>query len=151
MNTALDSLKDNPQTSFWYPKFLFFTKDTAASLPNSFITLSLVSNFGTFMLYMLTCGIAVVAFREHHMFNGIKHFAIPVFGLLANFSCMLFYLIGPWTVANMSWKESYLALAIAAGWGLYGAYYFSRASKAKGRAVLLTEKPVAASPVGAAG
>ena len=143
MNTALDSLKDNPQTSFWYPKFLFFTKDGAASLPNSFITLSLVSNFGTFMLYMLTCVIAIVAFREHHSFNGFKHMVVPVFGLLANFACMLFYLVAPLTVANMSWKESYLALGIAAVWGLYGAYYFSSASKKKGREVL-TAKPAEA-------
>ena len=147
MNTALDSIKDNAQTAFWYPKFLFFSKDSAANIPNSFITLSLVSNFGTFMLYMLTCAVAIVAFREHQMFNGIKHMVIPVFGLLANFACMLFYLIGPWTVNNMSWKESYLALGIAGVWGLYGAYYFSQAGKKKGKSVLVS-KP-ADSPVGA--
>jgi amino acid transporter len=144
MNTALDSLKDNPQTPFWYPKFLFFSKDTAANLPNSFLAASLVSNFGTFMLYMLTCVIAIVAFREHHMFNGIKHMVIPVFGLVANFLCMLFYLVGPFTVNGMSWKESYLALGIAAVWGAYGAVYFARSSKKKGKAVLIA-KPAGAS------
>jgi len=139
MTTALDSIKDNPQTSFWYPKFLFFSKEWAAALPNSFITLSLVSNFGTFLLYMLTCVIAIVAFRQHHMFNGIKHVVIPVFGLLANFACMSFYLIGPWTVNNMSWKESYLALGIAGVWGIYGAIYFAMSSKKKGRTVLVAK------------
>ena len=64
---------------------------------------------------------------------------------------MLFYLVGPWTVAGMSFWEPYVALGFVAVWGLYGGYYFSRASKAKGRAVLLTEKPPVASPVGAAG
>ena len=44
---------------------------------------------------MTTCIVAIVAFREHHRFNGFKHMFIPVFGLLANFGCMLFYLVGP--------------------------------------------------------
>ena len=43
-----------------------------------------------------------------------KHVAVPVFGLLANLLCMLFYLIGPFSVAGMSWKEPYVALGIAA-------------------------------------
>jgi amino acid transporter len=134
--------------SFWYPKFLVFTKDFAANLPNSFIVVSLVSNFGTFMLYMLTCIIAIVAFREHHTFNGFKHMVVPVFGLVANLGCMLFYLIGPWTVTGMSVLEPYLALGIAGVWGLYGAAYFAYASKKKGRTVLVTSKqaePVVAS------
>jgi amino acid transporter len=141
MTTALDSLKDNPQTPFWYPKFLFFSKDAAAALPNSFIVASLVSNFGTFLLYMLTCIIAIVAFREHHTFSGFKHVVVPVFGLIANLGCMLFYLIGPWTVNNMSPLEPYVALGIAAAWGLYGVGYFYYSSSKKGRKVLLTDKP----------
>jgi hypothetical protein len=59
---------------------------------------------------MTTCIVAIVAFREHHMFNGFKHMVVPVFGLLANFACMLFYLIGPWSVPGMSVKEPYIAL-----------------------------------------
>ena len=76
--------------------------------------MTLVSNFGTFLLYMLTCFIAIVAFREHHMFNGFKHMVVPMFGLVANLLCMLFYLIGPFMVAGMSLKEPYIALAICA-------------------------------------
>ena len=66
---------------------------------------------------MLTCIIAIVAFREHHMFNGFKHMVIPVFGLLANFACMLFYIIGPFMVAGMSWHEPFVALGFCALWG----------------------------------
>jgi hypothetical protein len=90
---------------------------------------------------MTTCIIAIVAFREHHMFNGFKHLVVPVFGLLANFACMLFYLIGPWTVAGMSVKEPYIALGVAAVWGIYGLIYFARSSKAKGKEMILTAKP----------
>ena len=44
------------------------------------------------------------------MFNGFKHLVIPVFGLLANLACMLFYIVGPFVVAGMSWKEPFVAL-----------------------------------------
>ena len=60
--------------------------------------MTLASNFGTFMLYGLTCVIAIVAFREHHSFSGLKHMVIPVFGVAANLLCMLFYLVGPFCV-----------------------------------------------------
>ncbi len=139
---ALNSaLTDSQKASFWYPKFLVFSKDFAASLPNSLLVATLVSNFGTFLLYMLTCIIAIVAFREHHSFHGFKHVVVPVFGLLANLACMLFYIIGPSVVSGMSPKEPYVALGIAGVWGLYGLGYFVFASKKKGRSILLTSKP----------
>ncbi len=126
--------------NIWY-SFGIFAPETYAKLPNTLLIVTLVSNFGTFLLYMTTCIIAIVAFREHHMFNGFKHLVVPVFGLLANLACMLFYLIGPWTVAGMSVKEPYIALGVAAVWGIYGWYYFAKSSKAKGKAMILTEKP----------
>ena len=136
--TALDPKYHN----VWY-SFGIFSPETYAKLPNTLVIVTLISNFGTFLLYMLTCYVAMVAFKEHHSFNGFKHLVIPIFGLVANLCCMLFYLIGPFTVAGMSWKEPYIALAFCGAWGLYGAYYFLKASKAKGREVLLSAKPIA--------
>ena len=101
------------------------------------VIVTLISNFGTFLLYMLTCIIAIVAFREHHTFSGFKHMFVPIFGLVANLLCMLFYLVGPFTVSGMSWKEPYIALLVVGLWGGYGALYFMRTSKAKGRAVMV--------------
>ena len=101
----------------------------------------MISNFGTFLLYMTTCVIAIVAFKEHHTFNGFKHFFVPIFGLLANLACMLFYLIGPFMVSGMSWKEPYIALGVAAMWGVYGVVYFRKRSAQLGKPVFLAEKP----------
>ncbi|MGO8690352.1 MAG: APC family permease [Thermoguttaceae bacterium] len=147
MNTALT---DAQKHSIWYPSFLLFSADTAKGLPNSLLIVTLASNFGTFMLYGLTCIIAIVAFREHHSFSGIKHFVIPVIGVVANLGCMAFYVVGPFCVSGMSMKEPYIALGVAAVWGLYGWWYFARSSKIKGRAVLVA-KPVNGDdlPVGA--
>jgi APA family basic amino acid/polyamine antiporter len=126
--------------NFWY-SFGIFSPETYAAMPNTLVIVTLISNFGTFLLYMITCWIAMVAFKEHHSFNGIKHVVIPVLGLLANLVIMLFYLVGPFTVAGMSWKEPYIALGVCAAWGIYGAIYFLKSSKAKGKEVLLSSKP----------
>ena len=106
--TSIKALPHN----VWY-SFGIFSHDMAAKIPQSLLVVTLVSNFGTFLLYMMTCIVAIVAFREHHTFNGFKHVFVPVFGLVANLLCMLFYLVGPFMVPGMSWKEPYVALAFA--------------------------------------
>ena len=113
---------------------------TSPKIPQSLLVVTLVSNFGTFLLYMMTCIIAMVAFREHHTFNGFKHVVVPLFGLVANLLCMLFYLIGPFTVPGMSPREPFIALGCVAIWGIYGAIYFFSSSKKKGVSVYVTSK-----------
>ena len=89
---------------------------------------------------MMTCIVAIVAFREHHTFNGFKHMVVPVFGLLANLACMLFYLVGPFTVPGMSSKEPYIALGVGGALGrLRVGATSSRTSKAKGLPAFATE------------
>ena len=126
--------------NFWY-SIGIFKPHAYVTLPNSVLIITLISNFGTFLLYMTTCIVAIVAFREHHSFNGFKHMFIPVFGLLANFGCMLFYLVGPFSVSGMSPKEPYIALAFAALWALCGFMYFWKSSKAKGKEMILSARP----------
>lgn len=115
----------------------YFSHDKMAALPNSLLAVTLTSNFGTFILYALSCMLCIVAFHKRSDFSLIKHLLIPGFGLLANLGCMAFYLIGP-TLGYGTVKEPLIALLIAGIWGLYGAFYFLRSSKAKGKAVLLT-------------
>jgi amino acid transporter len=126
--------------NIWY-SIGIFSPHAYVTLPNSMLIITLISNFGTFLLYMTTCIVAIVAFREHHSFHGFKHVFIPVFGLLANFGCMLFYLIGPFSVAGMSVKEPYIALGFSALWIIIGAIYLASTSKSKGKEILLTSKP----------
>jgi basic amino acid/polyamine antiporter, APA family len=130
-----DTIKTLPH-NIWY-SFGIISHDAAANIPQSLLIITLASNFGTFLLYMMTCIIAIVAFREHQAFHGFKHVVVPVFGLLANLLCMLFYLIGPFSVAGMSWKEPFVALGIAAVWGLYGVVHFYTSSKKKDKPVMV--------------
>ena len=134
-----DTVKGLPQ-NIWYSVGIW-SHDFAAKIPQSSVVVTLVSNFGTFLLYMMTCIVAIVAFREHHTFSGFKHMFIPLFGVAANLMCMLFYLIGPFMVNGMSWREPYFALAIVAVWGIYGLVYFKSSSSRKGREIYVTAAP----------
>ena len=117
----------------------YLPHDTLAALPNSLLAITLTSNFGTFILYALSCFLCIVAFHGRPDYSFIKHKLIPGFGLLANLVCMGFYVAGP--VFNLgTLKEPLLALGISAVWGIYGAIYFLRSSKAKGKEILLTSR-----------
>jgi basic amino acid/polyamine antiporter, APA family len=121
-------------SSFGYP-----SHNMLAALPNSLLAITLTSNFGTFILYALSCFLCIVAYHKRPDYNPVKHLFIPGFGLLANLICMAFYLIGPAFNLGTS-KEPLLALGISVAWGIYGAIYFLKSSKKKGRTVLLTSK-----------
>jgi len=112
-------------------------------LPNSLLTVTLASNFGTFLLYMLSCLTCIVCFHRHPKFKFFRHLVIPLFGLFANLACMAFYVIGPFLGYGTK-MEPLLALGIAAVWGIYGAIYFFRSSKATGRTTLITSRAGAA-------
>jgi amino acid transporter len=136
-DATIDALPHN----FLY-KIGLFHNALASKIPQSFLWVTLVSNFGTFLLYMMSCLVAIVAFHEHHMHNFFKHKFIPIFGLLANLLCMVFYLVGPFFVNGMSWKEPYVALGVAAVWGIYGVIFFLRRSKKLGRDIFIAKPAV---------
>jgi amino acid transporter len=117
----------------------YLSHDTLAKMPNSLLMSTLVSNFGTFILYALSCTLCFIAYHKRPDHSFLKHTLIPVFGILANVGCMMFYLIGPFLGIGTA-KEPLGAIGIAFLWGLYGAVYFMKSSKAKGKAVLLTNK-----------
>jgi APA family basic amino acid/polyamine antiporter len=120
---------------FW-SSFGYTTHDKMAALPNTFLTTTLASNFGTFLLYMLSCITCIVCYHNHPNFKVVRHLVIPVFGLVANLACMVFYLVGPFMGYGTK-MEPLLALGIALVWGIYGAIYFTRASKKMGKTTLI--------------
>ncbi|HEV3483175.1 MAG TPA: APC family permease [Candidatus Acidoferrales bacterium] len=123
---------------FW-SSFGYMSHDTMAKLPNTLLMITLASNFGTFLLYGLSCVVCMVAFHKHPKFSFVKHMLVPLFGVIANLTCMAFYLVGPF-MGYGNWKEPYFALAIAAVWGIYGAIYFVTSSKKTGRTTLVTTR-----------
>ena len=59
----------------------YLSHDKLAALPNSLLTITLTSNFGTFILYALSCFLCIVAFTGRPDYNLLKHWLIPGFGL----------------------------------------------------------------------
>ena len=116
--------------NIWYSIGFSSGHDALAKLPNSLLLITLISNFGTFTLYGLTNIVCIVAFREHHMFSGFKHMVVPIFGAIANFVCMAFYVIGPLEGLGSS-KEPLMAVGFSVLWGLWGMFYFMKTSKQK--------------------
>ncbi len=133
-DAAIAALPHGILSNFGYP-----SHDTLAALPNSLLALTLTSNFGTFILYGLSCFLCIVAFHNRPDYNVVLHLLIPGFGLIANLVCMAFYLISP-VFGLGTFKEPLLALGISAIWGIYGAIYFIRSSKSKGKSILLQSR-----------
>jgi APA family basic amino acid/polyamine antiporter len=127
---------------FW-SSFGYTTHDKMAALPNSLLTVTLASNFGTFILYALSCTLCMVAYHKHANFSVMRHMIIPVVGLLANLGCMAAYLVLPYM--NIGTKmEPRLALVIAAVWAAYGALHFMQVGKTHGKSTMLeTRTPLA--------
>jgi amino acid transporter len=123
---------------FW-SSFGYTTHDQMHALPNSLLTVTLASNFGTFVLYALSCVICIVGFHKHPKYNPIKHLIIPILGLLANLGCLLTYLIVPFMGIGTV-MEPLLALGIALVWAIYGGIYFVMSSRATGRTTLITTR-----------
>jgi amino acid transporter len=126
---------------FW-SSFGYLTHDKMAALPNSFTTITLASNFGTFLLYGLSCVVCMVAYHNHPSFKFVRHLLVPLFGVVANLVCMAFYLIGPFMGYGTK-MEPYLALGIAAVWAIYGGIYFTMSSKKTGRTTLVPTRSTA--------
>jgi amino acid transporter len=131
------TIKALPQ-GFW-SSFGYASHDTMAKMPNSLLTITLASNFGTFVLYMLSCVTCIFCYQGHPNFSFLKHLVIPIFGIVANLICMGAYIVLPFMGYGTK-MEPFLALGIAAVWAIYGGIYFLRASKATGRTTLVTSR-----------
>ena len=83
-DAAIQALPHGFLSSFGYT-----THDGMAKLPNTLLTVTLSSNFGTFLLYGLSCGVCMVGYHKHPKFSMMRHFLIPLFGVVANLACLV--------------------------------------------------------------
>src|SRR6202041_2973106 len=123
---------------FW-SSFGYLTHDKMAALPNTLTTITLASNFGTFLLYMLSCVTCIFCYSGHPNFSFIKHMLVPIFGIAANLICMGAYIVLPFMGYGTK-MEPFFALGIAAVWAIYGGIYFALNSKKQGRTTLVTTR-----------
>jgi len=85
--------------------------------------ITLASNFGTFMLYGLTCLWTVMAYGGTRDSHFVKHRIVPWLGLLANL-LMLGAILYLYVIGNAdSKKEAYICFGIAGAWALVSVLY----------------------------
>lgn len=85
--------------------------------------ITLASNFGTFVLYGLTCLWTIVAFWGRKEFNILKHGIIPVLGIIAN-AIMAVAIIYLYSIGSAdSKKEADICFLIAGAWAIVSIAY----------------------------
>ncbi len=85
--------------------------------------ITLASNFGTFVLYGLTCVWTIVAFKGKKEFNFFKHGLIPFLGVVTNV-IMLIAIIYLYAIGNAdSQMEAKICFYIAGAWALVSIGY----------------------------
>lgn len=98
--------------------------------------IALASNFGTFVLYGLTCVWTIIAFAERHERHMLRHLIVPVLGLLANLA-MLGAILYLYIIGNADAQhEAYICFGLAGGWAVVSAIYVMISSSRKGRALM---------------
>ena len=93
--------------------------------------ITLASNFGTFVLYGLTCVWTIVAFRKRADYNVFKHGIIPVFGVITNV-IMLGAIIYLYAIGNADSKsEARICFYICGGWAIMSFLYVAVSTVSK--------------------
>src|ERR1700682_2533816 len=98
--------------------------------------ITLASNFGTFVLYALTCLWTIVAFASRPDFNPIKHLVVPGLGLLANLVMLVTILGVGFVGGGDSQTESLMALGFAAVWAIASGIYVVLSNRRSGRGLI---------------
>jgi amino acid transporter len=98
--------------------------------------ITLASNFGTFVLYALTCMWTIVAFHGRKEAKAFKHYIIPGLGLLANVA-MLGAILYLYVIGNADSKhEAYICFSLTGAWALISIIYVMVKNARNQRAVI---------------
>jgi amino acid transporter len=105
--------------------------------------ITLASNFGTFVLYGLTCLWTIIAFASRPDFSWFKHAIIPALGLLANVVLLITILGVGFVGGGDSQTESLMAIAFALVWAVLSGVYVVVSNRRTGRSLVAQPKAAA--------
>ncbi len=103
--------------------------------------ITLASNAGTFIVYGLTCLIAIVAFASRHDKHPIKHLAIPGLGFLMNFAEFVGIIYLAVMAGGATASDAYIAMGMVAVWVVVGIVWIAMNPQKRG--VKLIQAPEA--------
>lgn len=94
--------------------------------------ITLASNFGTFVLYALTCLFTLNAFAGRPDFSVVKHAVIPLLGLVANVLMLVTIFAMGVAGGGDGQTESFIAIGIAIVWAVASSAYVFRNRRGRG-------------------
>jgi amino acid transporter len=82
--------------------------------------ITVASNTGTFLVYGMTCIIAVIGFAQRHDRDVVKHFVVPGVGALMNIGELIGVVYLAIKAGGATSTDAYKSLAIVGGWIVIG-------------------------------
>jgi APA family basic amino acid/polyamine antiporter len=101
------------------------------------------SNIGTFLVYGMTCLVAIVAFASHQDRNVLKHYAVPGLGFLMNIAELGGVMYLAVTAGGSSSVDAYVALAMVAVWIVLGVLWVALNPATRGQKMIADTKAAA--------
>src|SRR5579864_128484 len=98
--------------------------------------ITLASNTGTFLVYGMSCLIAIVAFASRHDRHVVKHYLIPGRGMFMNIAELLGVIYLAVKSGGDAGKEAYYALGIVIVWIVVGFIWVGMNPAMRGKKVL---------------
>ena len=109
---------------------------------------TVASNTGTFLVYGMSCVIAIVAFASRHDRHLLKHFIAPGIGALMNLAMLFGVVYLAVTAGGSTSKDAYKSLAIVGAWIVAGVIWVAfNPNKRHAKTVVDERKKVEAPPV----
>ena len=98
--------------------------------------ITVASNSGTFLVYGMSCIIAMVAFAHRHDKHLIKHYMIPGLGALMNVGMLAGVVYLALKAGGNTSKDAYKSMAIVGGWIVLGIIWVALNPAMRGKKVL---------------
>jgi basic amino acid/polyamine antiporter, APA family len=133
-----------PHTGIWILSGVSALIGMYAVQPNevdNITQVTLASNTGTFLVYGITCVIAVVAFASRHDKHVLKHYAIPIVGALMNIAMLVAVVYYAISTGGSAAEDAYKALAIVGAWCIIGVVWVMLNPKMRGTKLLDSTAP----------
>jgi APA family basic amino acid/polyamine antiporter len=133
-----------PHTGIWILSGLSALVGMYAVQPNevdNITQVTLASNTGTFLVYGITCAIALVAFTQRHDKHVVKHYVIPIVGGLMNIAMLVAVVYYAISTGGTAASDAYKALAIVGVWIVIGIVWVALNPKMRGTKLLDSSTP----------
>src|SRR5438132_2607748 len=106
---------------------------------------TVASNTGTFLVYGMSCVIAIVAFASRHDRHPIKHFLVPGLGALMNLAELFGVVYLAVTAGGSTAKDAYKSIGIVVVWIAIGVVWVAlNPNKGSAKEVVEGRQPAAA-------